>query len=287
MSGRLPPEYAGLPEPAIVEEIGYETALAAKIARLAENFAAAGLPYSVSATQYDPAVIQLQGAAYDDMRLRQRINEAARANLLAFARGGDLDQIGLFHGVARMVGEDDDRYAYRIVLRVADRNSGGTAPRIEFLAMTADLRVKDVVAFTVGRSPVIHLPVLATDNDGVADAPLLAAVDAAVNDPANRMVNDTIVPAAAVRQVVAVAADVWLLPDAPMSDLDAIEPALRAAWAADGKLGRDLTASWLARELMRGGVQRAENILPATTIAPFDQAIAIGTVALSFKGRAY
>lgn len=285
---RLPPEYASLPKPAVIEEISYEATLAAKVTRLQADFDAAGLPYTVSPTQYDPAVIQLQAAAYDDVRLRQRINEAARANLLAFAKGGDLDQIGLFHGVPRMPDEDDDRYAYRIVLKVADRNSGGTAPRIEFLAMTADIRVKDVVAFTVGRSPVIHLPVLSVDNDGVADEALLAAVDAAVNARANRMINDTVLPAAAVRQVVAVTADVWLLPDAPASDFDAIVPALRAAWAAEGKLGRDLTSSWLAAQLHRGGVQRVENIAPgATIVAPFDQAIALGAVTLTFKGRAY
>jgi phage-related baseplate assembly protein len=285
---RLPPEYAGLPAPAIIEEIDIEALLTAKVGRLQNNFDVAGLPYTVSTSEYDPAVIQLQGAAYDDARLRQRINEAVRANLLAFALGSDLDQLGAFHSVVRMAGEDDDRYAYRIVLKNADRNSGGTAPRIEFLAMSADIRVKDVVAYTIGRSPVIHLPVLSIDNNGVADAALLAAVDGAVNDPSNRMINDTIEPKAAVQQVVDIAADVWLLPDAPTSDVDAIEPAMRMAWAEDGKLGRDLTLSWLSAQLQRGGVQRVEIMAPAAAVeAPFDQAIAIGDVTLIFKGRAY
>lgn len=285
---RLPPEYAGLPAPAIIEEVDIDALLTAKVARLQENFDTAGLPYTVSATEYDPAVIQLQGAAYDDARLRQRINEAVRANLVAFAQGSDLDQVGAFHSVVRMAGEDDDRYAYRIVLKNADRNSGGTGPRIEFLAMSADIRVKDVVAYTIGRSPVIHLPVLSVDNNGVADSTLLDAVNAAVNHPSNRMINDTIEPAPAVRQVVDIAAEIWLLPDAPISDLDAIEPALRSAWAEDGKLGRDLTLSWLAAQLQGGGVQRAELMAPAANVvAPFDQAIAIGDVTLTFRGRAY
>jgi phage-related baseplate assembly protein len=282
----LPPELAGLPKPAIVEEVSVDAILDRKITQLNGNFADAGLPYTVSKTNYDPAVIQLQGAALDEARLRQRVNEAARAQLLAFATGSTLDHVAALFDVFRMAGEDDDRLATRVALKNRDRNSAGSEPRYQYLAMTASIRVKDAVVYTAGRSPVIHVALLATDNDGVADQALLDQVAAAVD---LRMANDTIEVEPAVRQVLDVAYDVWLLPDAVQADtLAAAEAALRAAWAVDGKLGRDFDDSYAVSKLRVAGIQRIAGLTPAgLTTVPFNQVAAIGTVTPSYRGRAY
>ena len=132
------------------------------------------------------------------------------------------------------------------------------------------------------------MAVFATDNSGVADAALLAKVDAALQAPDVRMVNDTIVVASAAQQIVNVSASVWLLPSASESVLALMETNLRAAWARDMLLGRDLTRSWLLAQLQIDGVQRIELVAPSADIeVPFNKAGALGSVTLTKIGRAY
>ena len=52
------------------------------------------------------------------MLLRNRINIAARGQLLAYAAGTDLDHLAAFYGVERLAGEGDERLRLRIQLRI-------------------------------------------------------------------------------------------------------------------------------------------------------------------------
>jgi phage-related baseplate assembly protein len=99
---------ANIPAPTLIEALNYETILAAKIARL--NVALPGfLPL-----ESDPAYKLLEIFAYDELILRQRVNDAARGLMLAFAIGTDLEQIGARYDVARLPGETDTRLRDRI-----------------------------------------------------------------------------------------------------------------------------------------------------------------------------
>ncbi len=49
----------------------------------------------------DPAIKILEVAAWRELLLRERINEAARSNLLKFASGEELDNLAEFYGVER------------------------------------------------------------------------------------------------------------------------------------------------------------------------------------------
>ncbi|KAB2859318.1 MAG: hypothetical protein F9K43_23975, partial [Bauldia sp.] len=104
----LPPELASLPPPRLVEEIDYEARLAELRAKLATIFAAAGIDYDVADLETDPAQILLQVSAYEDMLLRQRINEAIRSWFLAYAEAGDLDVLAQWYDVSRLYGESDN-----------------------------------------------------------------------------------------------------------------------------------------------------------------------------------
>jgi phage-related baseplate assembly protein len=282
----LPPELANLPAPTLVEEIGYEVRLALFRTRLVAIFEAAGIDYDVQDLETDPAQILLQVAAYQDMLLRQRINEAVRGTLLPYAAGPDLDILAAFYDVTRLSAESDARLRQRVVLAIRGRSPGGTEPRYRSIALGADPRVADVSVYTVGRDPTVRVAVFAVDNAGVPDETLLAAVDAALQDAAARMVNDRIVVAPAARQVIAVAADVWLLPQAATSVTTAMENALRTAWANEIGLGRDVTRSWIIGKLMINGVHRVDLRQPAGDIVlPFDEAAALGAVTLTIRGR--
>ncbi|MCR6672201.1 baseplate J/gp47 family protein [Devosia ginsengisoli] len=284
----LPAELANLPAPTIVEEISFEARYADLRAKLVELFQAAGVDYDVEALETDPAQILLQVAGYGDLLLRQRINEAIRSWFLAYATGGDLDVLAQWYDVARLFGETDDALRRRVVLAIQGRSPGGTEARYRSIALGANVRVADASVYTDGRDPTIHVAVFAADNGGVADAGLLAAVDAALQAPDVRMVNDTIVVASAAQQVTGIAANVWLLPQAAESVLQRMQASLAAAWKRDMLLGRDLSRSWLLAQLQVDGVQRVELTSPAVDIAiPFNKAAGLGAINLTKMGRAY
>lgn len=284
----LPAELANLPAPSLVEELSYGARLALFQDRLTSAFDAAGVEYEVTDLETDPAQILLQVAAYQDVLLRQRVNEAVRGTLLPYAGGADLDILAQFYDVARQLGETDERLRRRVVLAIRGRSTGGTEPRYRSIALAADVRVADASVYTEGRDPTVKIAIYSTENAGLASASLIAAVQAAVDAPAARMVNDRVVVLAAVRQVVNVSARVWLLPETSAAITDAMAAALQAAWAREIVLGRDVTLSWLTSRLMLDGVQRIELTAPETDIVmqPF-RAAALGSISLSVAGRDY
>lgn len=288
MSKDLPAELAALPAPELIEEIGYESLRGVLVDKIKAQFDAYGVDWDVDSLETDPGVIVAEAETYVEMLLRQRINEAMRANLLAFAYGGDLDHLGQFYDVTRLSGESDDAFTRRIVLAIRGRSTGGTAPRYRSVALGADVRVADAAVYTEGRDPTVKVAIFSTDNNGVPDAGLLSAVDAALQDAAVRMVNDTIAVSAAVQEVVDVTADVWLLPQTSNTLIDTLKTSVESAWAAESGLGFDMTRSWLTARLMQVGVQRVEITSPAAdVIVPFNRAVALGTVTLTNRGRDY
>ena len=86
-----------LPAPTVVEAIDYETVLAALKADLVARW-----PDYTADLESDPAIKLLEVAAYREVLLRQRVNDAARAVLVATAIGSDLDHLGALLNVARL-----------------------------------------------------------------------------------------------------------------------------------------------------------------------------------------
>jgi phage-related baseplate assembly protein len=285
-----------LPAPGVVEDLKYESILSRQRAKFMEVWQAVRLAYpeavlpayDVELLETDPATIGNEAETYRETVLRARINDAVRANLLAFATGSDLDHLGAFYDVLRMTDERDDRFASRIILAIQGRSTGGTEPRYRFIALSADIGVADAIVYTQGRSPLIRVAVYSTAPDGVASPALLAKVNAALQAPDVKMVNDTIEVASAVRKVVDIAADYWLLPEASVDTSTVAEDNLRTSWLGIRSLGRDLTVAWWTSKLMVPGMHKVAPIAPiADTIANPAEAISIGTVTLNNRGRAY
>lgn len=288
MATALPPELANLPEPSLIEQISFEARLTEFRTRAVQLFQAAGIDYDVEQIESDPLQVILQVVTYADSLLRQRVNEAIRANLLAFAIGSDLDHLAQFYDVLRSSGETDERLRARIVLAIRGRSTGGTEPRYRSVALASSPRVQDAAIYTVGKDPTVRVAVFSTDNGGVADQALLNTVNAALQDPAVRMVNDVIVVAPASRVQTPVTANVWLLPETSSTILDQMKAALQAAWTEQIVLGRDVTRSWLITKLSLEGVQKVEILAPAAdVIVPSNQAAALGAITLNNMGRAY
>lgn len=279
-------DLAALPRPEVIEEIDVEALLQAaknKLIQLAPNY---GLSYDVQDLETDPFVVLLEEAAYEQMVLRARGNDIARAPYLYYAFGAQVDHLGAFYDATRLPGESDARYKVRIIDAIRGRSTGGTAPRYRFVAMSSSLRVADAVVYTQGTSPLVNIAVFASDNNGVADAGLLSIVSAAVNSPNVRMVNDTLNVRSAVVTTVPVTAQMWLLPNTDISVVTQVQSTLAATWAVEGGLGRDLTRSWLIGKLMVPGVQRVNLTAPLNDVVmqPFE-AVRISSVTLTVAGR--
>jgi phage-related baseplate assembly protein len=278
------PFLAGLPDPTVVEEISFEAILASMKTDLIGRFPAIE---PILALESSASVKVMQVAAYREMLLRSRINFAARANLLAYATGSDLDHVGANASppVVRMYQESDERFRMRILDAVGARNTGSIA-RYRFVAMSADIRVANAIAYREGRSPTVYVAILSTNTDGAADAALIATVQAAFDLPENRMVNGAVAVRSAVTAVVNIAASLTIVPGMPNTLAATAEKALRDAWAAEGGLGRDLTRDWIKARLQVPGVYSVAVSQPvADIIKPPYEAASLGTVTLTIAGE--
>lgn len=302
MSNPIP----SLPPPQIIEELDFEAIYAAIkadfLARWDELRADdPALPaFNTLDLDSEPVAAVLQAATYREMILRARINDAIRANLLAFALASDLDQLAAFYGVDRAVldpgdptaspprppvFESDTRFRARINDRIRGFSTAGGAAHYRYWTLTSSPLVADA-AVSSPQSGQVAIAVLSTQGDGTASDALLEQVRSVVLADDVRVLTDTVVIASARIITVDIEARVWLLPDTPIEVFDGLEARLRAAHSEEGGLGWDLTDSWIIAQLHPRGVFRVDLLSPAASVVALaDEATAIGTVTLTFAGR--
>ncbi len=80
----------------IIKKLSYEEIFS----RMKEELVCRDETFS-ALVESDPAIKILEVAAWRELLLRQRMNEAVKSNLLKFARGEDLDNLAEFYGVER------------------------------------------------------------------------------------------------------------------------------------------------------------------------------------------
>ncbi|MCQ4143219.1 baseplate J/gp47 family protein [Vogesella sp. AC12] len=185
-----------LPAPAVIEELDFETIYANKLARFQSLY-----PDYSAALESDPVVKLLELAAYDEMMLRARINDAAKASMLAYATGADLDNRAADYGVTRLlvtpadpdatppieaVWEGDDRLRYRCQLALEGLSVAGSRGAYLFHTLTASANVlhANIVSPQGG---LVRAYILDRRSNGVPDQPLLDIVLAALS-------SETVIP---------------------------------------------------------------------------------------------
>lgn len=277
-------ELQGLADPVVIQELDFEELLQLRRDGIVSRFPAIA---PVVDLETEPVQYLLQEVCYGETILRARVNDAARARLVAYATSSDLDHIAAFYDLTRLGGETDDAFRRRTVLAIQGRSTGGTPARYRLVALSADVRCADAIAYLADPlSPAITVAVFASDNNGIADQALLDTVDAALQADDVRMVNDIISVRSAVTGTFDVTADVYLKPDASAEALTTAENNLRTNWGTYGGLDVDVTISWLTTQLMVAGVQRVEISAPAADISvPAYEALSVGTVTLTLAGR--
>jgi phage-related baseplate assembly protein len=155
---------SNLPEPELVEALNYE----AIFRELVEDFRARHPGYT-ALLESDPAIKLLQVFAYRELVLRQRVNDAFKATLLAFARGGDLDNLAAFYGVLRGSSEGDSELRDRTIERIKGSSTAGGAAWYRFQTLTADPRVADVLVSSPEAGEV-RIAVLSAEAEQITDA---------------------------------------------------------------------------------------------------------------------
>jgi len=92
-----------LQAPEVIEEFDFETIKQRKLDTFIAIAKTKGIEYVPS--ESDDVMTMIETDSYEEMLLRTRINNAVKARLLAFAKGSDLDHLGVtYYGVVRLEG---------------------------------------------------------------------------------------------------------------------------------------------------------------------------------------
>lgn len=272
-----------LPAPQIVDVPDFETLLAERKAAFIALYPAdeQTAVARTLALESEPITKQLQESTYREVLLRQRINEAAQAVMVAYALGGDLDQLAANYNVNRLtvtpadndavppvaaVLESDDALRLRVPAAFEGLSVAGPTAAYEFHARSADGRVADASATSPAPADVV-LTVLSREGDGTADNELLAVVGKALNSESVRPVADRLTVRSAEIIPYRVEATVFLYPGPEAEPvMAAAKASLQKYIASQTRLGRDIRRSALYAALHVEGVQRVELASPLADV---------------------
>ncbi|TNH20012.1 baseplate J/gp47 family protein [Halomonas sp. BL6] len=286
-----------LPAPNVIEPLDYETILAERKARLIalhpeeEREAVTEL----LALESEPTVKLLQENAYRELLLRQRINEAARAVMIAFANDEDLDQLGANLNVKRLVLDAGDPtaippvpptleknrdYRARIQLAFEGLSVAGPSGAYEYQAISAHPSVLDVSVASPEPVEVV-LTILSREAGGQPSQAVLDAVRKRVDE--RRPLTDRVTVQAATLLPFSITAVLALRtgPD-PAVIREQARQQLAAYVEARHRLGAWITRSGVHAALTVEGVERItldgfSEILAAQHQAPHCTGITLHT----------
>lgn len=283
-----------LPAPNVVEPLSFEEIFAEMLADLKsrdENFDAL--------VESDPAYKVLEVSAYRELMLRQRVNDGARAVMLAYSPGADLENLAAPFNVERLtvtpaddtavppvpaVMENDDALRRRCPLAMEGISTAGADGSYLFHALSADGEVKDAETSSPNPGEVL-LCVLSHTGNGTADNALLALVTAAVNAENVRPLTDNVTVQSAIITEYQISATLTLKSGAS-ADLvtAAAQAAVEAYVAAQHLINATVSLSGIYAALHQpAGVVKASLTLPAADIvtdsthAPYCIQITINT----------
>ncbi|HDU8651756.1 baseplate assembly protein [Morganella morganii] len=272
-----------LPPPDVIETLDFEQIFterkAALLASLPEELRT---PVArVLQLESEPLTKLLQENAYREMLLRQRVNEAARACMVAYAYGADLDQLGANNNVPRLViqaaddsaipplpavYESDSDFRMRIPQAFEGMSVAGPVGAYVFHARSASGLVADASAISP-EPACVTVSVLSREGDGTAPAELLTLVDKALNDENVRPVADRVTVKSVEIINYTIDAVLYLFPTPESEPIEAAARERIARYVKEQhRIGRDIRLSAIYAALHVEGVQRVELKSPAKDI---------------------
>ncbi|WP_348826788.1 baseplate assembly protein [Halomonas sp. RT37] len=278
-----PIDLSRLPAPDVVEALDFEAVLAERKAALVALYPADEQDDIAALLQLEsePLTKLCEENAYRELHWRQRVNEAAKAVMLAHARDGDLDQLAANYNVERLTIapgdpsavppvpptlESDEDLRLRAQRAFEGLSVAGPRGAYVFHALSADGRVADATA--ISPSPCEALvTVLSRLGDGSADQDLIDTVTAALSAEDVRPVGDRLTVQSASIVAYSVVAVLYLYPGPEQEPiLAAAQAALDAYVSTQRRLGRDIRLSAVYAALHVEGVQRVELVSPTADV---------------------
>lgn len=159
-----------LPPPKVIEELSYEEIFQGILSDFLEKN-----PTYSTLLESDPAMILLEVCAYRELLLRNRINEAAKATMLAYATESDLENLAASLGVEKLEGETDDQLRQRVQLAPEAFTNAGSIGAYTFHALSASSNIKSVSVKSPDPGEVL-VTILSKTDDGTASEELLDLV---------------------------------------------------------------------------------------------------------------
>nr|WP_217482190.1 baseplate J/gp47 family protein [Stenotrophomonas maltophilia] len=263
-----------LPAPAVIEVLDFEAMFDESLTALQ-----ALDPTFDALLPSDPAFKILEVCTYLRLLDRQRVNDAARGVMLAYAGGSDLDHLAAIFGVVRQVldpgrpqegvpprYESDEDFRRRIQLGPEGFSVAGPEGAYVFHALSADPRVLDASATSPAPGEVV-VSVLSREADGTATQGLLDIVEAKLSADDVRPLTDHVLvkPATIVTYSVDATLFTFAGPDSQVVLAEA-RTRLDRYISESHRLGRDVTRSGLFAALHAEGVQRVEIVHPAADV---------------------
>ncbi len=270
-----------LPVPNIIETLNFETILAEMKNDLKEK-----LPeWNADNLESDPGLKILEIAAYRELILRQRVNDAARANLLSYAKNLDLDHLAEFYGLERLEGESDEELRERIVTHIKGFSVGGTSDSYKATALGANPNIRDI-AVDSPEPGKVRIAVLSKIGDGAPDQDMLDIISKAVNAPNIKIITDTIEIIGAEILPINIEAVLHLYPDSPEEIVETARNNFPSILDGVRELGWNLTKSWIIRQLHLQGIQDVQLAESVTNVevGPF-QCVALSNLTLTVGDR--
>ncbi|MWL87154.1 baseplate J/gp47 family protein [Cupriavidus sp. SW-Y-13] len=291
-----PIDLSRLPPPNVVEVIDYEVILAERKAYYLSLYPAEQREAVARtlALESEPVVKLLEESAYREMVLRQRINDAGRAVMLAYAQDKDLDHLGMLFGIERLTiaPADSDRNTPAVMERDADLRMriqlapqgfsvAGPAGAYRSHALGADGRILDALATSPAPCEVL-VTILSREGDGHADEALCQAVAERLTAAHVRPLTDLATVRSAEIVGYNVRARIYTFPGPDSSVvLTTAQARLDAYLAETHRIAREVTLSGLYAALHADGAQRVELLEPLADVkathtqAPYCRAVDI------------
>lgn len=266
-----------LSPPDVVEQIDFEVILAAALEDYYAKMDALGIEYT-RLRESDPAYKLAEAFAYREMLVRQRANDSAKAVLLAYAKGNDLEHKAAERNLQRRVitpateiepavMETDETLRARVQLAPEGYTTAGSEGSYIFHGMNADVRVKDIQPDSPTPG-IVNIYVLSTEGNGTASEELLTIVENALNKKEVRPLTDSvnIFSASIINYEVTAVLQVEDGPDDSVILADALAQ-LSEYTTKMHALGRSPTLSGIYQALHRPGVSNVVLTSPASNLA--------------------
>lgn len=269
-------DFARLPPPNVIEEIDYE-----RLVDIYRDQVVGKMPSLRRAVRLEqsPTNVVLEAEAYGEMLVRARINSAARAVMLAFAKDADLDNLAAFYNVFRLTipadpvtgepakPESDERFRRRVQLAPEAFSTAGTVGSYVFHALSADPTIRDASVTKMNDRGGLRVSIMNSGTDPTPTDAQITNVTRRLFAPNIKPLTDVVTVSPVKVRYVDLDAAVYLYPG-PDSSLVAndITKAMESLRNRIALTGRDLTQSALYAALNQEGVQEVKVNAPTESI---------------------